>query len=645
MHTVIFQAAKLGDIPQVLAELDRAAELLAQDTPAQRVYGISAGALTALAFALFLSAQADPPAWGNARTALEDFSGFLRRAHSRDLRSLNPNPWYGFFNLRPLRLWVASRLQIYTSIDTPANLKLSQLAIPTYLCTIDRDGTFTLFGPPDPPMQFQYYAVQVGPPQDAPILDALIAALSTMLSTEPVLVNGQWYRDCRPVVVDAGAIIYDMQASAPSKIVRTHPYAPICPWKQNWVTSSFIMHSQNERNQTILASCYLDLQSRHQLLRDKFDHLFSLAPTDLQGNLPTLPILSHVDLPYIGSTEAFTNMRQSVQNKAQLINRFQEILQGQLDHFRFDLPANLIYGAGGFSGILGGLVTTRAVDAGFERSGGQIQQIYGVSAGVLNGFFHAVQLAAARFPDLYRPAARNALADLEGFIANIQPNNIARFNLNPLKFWQGWANLSPLEEYLLERLAAYTGSKHPGEITFNDIGLPMTVTAARLDGFTDFFGMTGPNRHMTFAGREWQVLSTPIVRAIIAGWSMNTYIIPTKLGDQSYTDGGGTFYDVGLFAACMDPVLTNLLNIHLDEPENHTFNLPPRPNLLRIIFDTHNYYFPEEHRRMRLLTDLLYQHYQLRGQYSALQARLPAEISSPQHALPPDFRRDWHIDF
>ncbi len=286
MHTVIFQAAKLGDIPQVLAELDWAAELLAQDTPVQRVYGISAGALTALAFALFLSAQADPPAWGKAHTALEDFSGFLRRAQSRDLRSLNPNPWYGPFNLRPLRRWVASRLQTYTSIDTPANLKLSQLAIPTYLCTVDRDGTFTPFGPPDPPMQFQYYAVQVGPPQDAPILDALIAALSTMLSTEPALVNGQWYRDCRPAVVDAGAIIYDMQVSAPSKIIRTHPYSPIRPWKQNWITSSFIMHSQNERNQTILASCYLDLQSRHQSLRDKFDHLFSLAPADLQVNVP-----------------------------------------------------------------------------------------------------------------------------------------------------------------------------------------------------------------------------------------------------------------------------------------------------------------------------------------------------------------------
>ena len=644
MRTVIFQSAKLGDIPQILAEFDWAAELLDQDIPIKRVYGVSAGALAALAFALSLSAQSDPRAWGNANSALKDISSFFCSARSRDLRSFNRNPWYGPYNLLPLRRWVASHLKTYTSLGSPADLRLSQLAIPTYLCAVDRDGSFTPFGPPDPQLQFQYDAVHIGPPQDAPILDALIAALSTLLSTEPALVNGQWYRDCRPAVVDSGAIVYDMQISCPGQIVRTHPHAPIRTWKQNWITSSFIMHSQNERNQTLLASYYLDLQSRHQSLKDKFDQLSSLAPSDLQLSVPASPLVGHVDLPYIGSTEASTNMRQSVQNKAQLMSRFRAILQGQLENFRFDQPANVIYGAGGFSGILGGLVTTRAVDAGFEQGGGQIQQVYGVSAGVLNGFFHAVQLAAARFPDLYKPAARNALADLEGFIARIQPKKIARFNLNPIKFWQGWANLGPLEEFLLERLATYTGSQHPRDITFEDIGLPMTVTAARLDGFTDFMGMTSLDRHILFAGREWSVLSAPIVRALLAGWSMNTYIIPTKLADQSYADGGGTFYDVGLFAACLDAELTNLLNIHLDEPEGHSYNLPPRPNLLRILFDTHNYYFPEERRRMRFLTNLLYQHFQLRTRYSALLSNLPAEIAA-QHTLPPDFRRGWQIDF
>ena len=60
------------------------------------------------------------------------------------------------------------------------------------------------------------------------------------------------------------------------------------------------------------------------------------------------------------------------------------------------------------------------------------------------------------------------------------------------------------------------------------------------------------------------------------------------------------------------PKLTNLLNIHLDEPEGHSYNLPPRMNLVRILFDTHNLTFPEERRRMRAITNLLYEHFRLR---------------------------------
>jgi hypothetical protein len=307
LHTVIFQSAKLGDIPQILSEFDWAADLLHQEPPIGRVYGVSAGALTALAFALSLSAQSNPHAWGNARSALSDFSGFLQKARSRDLRRFNPNPWYGPYNLHPLRRWVASRLKTYTSIDPPSDLKLSQLAIPTYLCAIDRDGAFTPFGPPDPLLQFQYGAVQIGPPADASILDALIAALSTVLSTEPALVNGQWYRDCRPAVVDAGAIVYDLQASRPAQILRSTPHTPLRPWKQNWITSSFIMHSQNERNQSLLASYYLDLQSRHQSLKQIYERLSAAAPSDLQLTAPASPLVGHIDLPYIGSSEASTN--------------------------------------------------------------------------------------------------------------------------------------------------------------------------------------------------------------------------------------------------------------------------------------------------------------------------------------------------
>jgi hypothetical protein len=92
----------------------------------------------------------------------------------------------------------------------------------------------------------------------------------------------------------------------------------------------------------------------------------------------------------------------------------------------------------------------------------------------------------------------------------------------------------------------------------------------------------------------------------------------------------------------MDALLINLLNVHLDEPEGHTYNIPPRPNLMRILFDTHNYYFPEERRRMRMLTDLLYEHYRLRARFAAMLAQLPGEASE-KFVLPPDFRRNWDI--
>ena len=149
-------------------------------------------------------------------------------------------------------------------------------------------------------------------------------------------------------------------------------------------------------------------------------------------------------------------------------------------------------------------------------------------------------------------------------------------------------------------------------------------------------------RRMRFAGREWRVKPAPIVRAMLAGWSMNTYITPTRLGDQVYCDGGGTFYDPGLLIACLDPQLTNLLNVHLDEPDGHSYNLPPRPDLVRIVFDTHNYVFPEERRRMRALTDLLFAHYHLRAQYAALLTRT-APAKAVQRPLPPDFRREWDV--
>jgi hypothetical protein len=628
LPSVIYQASKLGDVGCLLAEFKLAADAQRKGRRPGRIYGVSGGAFVALATGLQWASQAHPDRWGPACNAVEDFRAFLEAAPSGALRALNLNPWYGPFNLRPLRAWVQARLRAYGAADDPW---LSDLGVPLYLCAIDRDGTFTLLGPEKDGLQFQYHAVRVGPPRDAPITEALPAALSTLLSTEPVWVrardgSGQWLRDARPAIVDAGAIVADLEAGDPRPIARTSPHAPIRPWALNWITSSFIMHSSNERNQTLLAAHYLDLLERHRELQQRMAEL--RRPPAAVGT----PLVGHVDLPYIGSTEAFTNMRQSAQNKDALMVRFRALLDGQLEAFDFRQPANVIYGAGGFSGILAGLVTTRLVDEGFARGGGGVRQVYGVSAGVLNGFFHAIQLAAARRPDLYTPAARDALSDLEAFVATVEPKRVAAINLNPARFWKGWANLGPMEAFFVDRLRAYTGAEHPASLTFDDLDLPLTVAAARGDGFTDLLGPSRPQRRMLFGGQIREPVNAPVVRALIAGWSMNTYIHPTALNGQEYRDGGGTFYDPALFVICMDEAPVNLLNIHLDEPEGHSYHLPERPNLLRILFDTHNYVFPEERRRMRLLTDLLFEHFRLR---QALEQATGERL--------PDFRQEWRL--
>jgi predicted acylesterase/phospholipase RssA len=621
--SLIFQAAKLGDIECLLSEIDQLPNPEEIAPSVSRVYGLSGGALGAVGFALALSAIQEPAQFQACEEALSTLRQFLISARSRDIRRLNLNPWYGFNNLEPLRDWLVSWLRSMGMNDA---IMLGALPVSLYLCVGDRDGTFTIFGPPDEELTFQYGFVQVGPPEDARLLDALIAAVSTSISIVPAQVDGDWYRDARPAVPDGRAVIADLEASDPRPIIGIGPFTPLPNWRLNWITSSFIMHRHHERNQSLLVRYYLDLLERHRSLKMRIPEL------DDAIQHHDAPVAHHIDLPYVGSTEAFTNLKQSVARKESLMVRFENLLEGQFDGFDFGQSANVIYGAGGFSGILAGLVTTRSVEAGFVQGGGSIQQIYGVSAGVLNGFFHAVQLVAASHPDLYRPEAHRALADLEDFMAEVRVNKIARLNLNPRRFCSGWANLEPLREFLLERLSAYTGRKQVEELTFDDVNLPLTIAAAREDGLTDFLGKTEPKRVMHFGGELIEVKSAPIVDAILAGWSMNTYLEPTRLGDQRYRDGGGSFYDIGLFVACLDESLINLLNIHLDEPEGHSYGLPPRPSLVRLVFDTHNYNFPEERRRMRALTDLLYRHYRFRSH--AKESGIDVES---------DFRRDWQL--
>ena len=47
-----------------------------------------------------------------------------------------------------------------------------------------------MYGPPDDSLQCDHGFIHIDPPQDAPLLDALIAGLSTLLSTDTNPVNG-----------------------------------------------------------------------------------------------------------------------------------------------------------------------------------------------------------------------------------------------------------------------------------------------------------------------------------------------------------------------------------------------------------------------------------------------------------------------
>jgi hypothetical protein len=183
----LFQSAKLGEPSHLLTELEQARRLAQQDGSVRRIYGVSGGAFAALGFALAIAAQREPAEWHRAGQALEDFSAYLSSARNHQIRSLNRNPWYGLFRLTPLRHWLAERLRFYTGRD---DIWISEIPAPLYICVMDQDAILIPYGAPDKDRQFQYQFVRVGPPEDAPVVDAVEAALSTMLSTSPVRVRG-----------------------------------------------------------------------------------------------------------------------------------------------------------------------------------------------------------------------------------------------------------------------------------------------------------------------------------------------------------------------------------------------------------------------------------------------------------------------
>ena len=622
-YTIIYQAAKLGDVPHLLTDLQMALRLDAEGVPIGCIFGNSSGALVAVAHGIVLAARAAPDRFtSQAADALTDFEAFFRNARSRHIRRTNwQGMFYGFYNLNPLKRWLVERLKAYTGLDDVSNLTLSSLQPLTaiYLCTQDKDGSPVFFGPPDERLHATYHNCSTHI-EDAPVVDACIAALSTMLSTDAHRVNGHYYKDGRPAFPDISAIVLDMEAGTEDvrPTIKSVPYTPLLDWSGNTISQPFIMHNWQERNQVDLTAHYNDLEYRRRALQEQTDALLAhlkerglddVASEHFEGwHDPDRPRILHTDIPYIGSTEAGTNMRESVANKAQLMQQFREMGGPQLEGFDFARPFNVIYGAGGFSGILAGLAMTQFVD----ECGGNVQRIFGCSAGVLNGLFHGAVLGARRHPDLYTPAALDGLKHLETFFEQLEPSKLFRVNKTPRALARALANFEPFRDQLCRYIELWTGRTDGATVTFEDIRIPFYVTVARgSDGYADFLGMPD-DLEMQFAGRAIRPLNCSIVDAIIGGMAQPFYITPPVIHGETYFDGGAAFYDIGLFAAAMEPETISLLNMHFAEPLNHSYGFDERLNLVRIIFDTHNFTFPEERRRMRKITDLFYDYEVLR---------------------------------
>ncbi|MBN1119937.1 MAG: hypothetical protein JXJ17_02575 [Anaerolineae bacterium] len=625
--TVIYQSAKLNHLPQLQSDFDLARRLEAEGASIGRIFGNSSGALAALAHAIMISARTNPDRFSeSANYALETFAAYFRQTTVKKLRRFNL--WalkYGAYQLDPLRRWLSDRLREYTGLDDLSSFTFDDLAVPVYLCVCDKDARPVFFGPPDDTLQADYHNCRTRI-ENAPLLDACIAAVSTVLAYDAVPVNGHYYKDGRPVFADISAMVADMEAADPRPIVKSEPYTPIPDWKPNALSQPFIMHRWHERNQAILAAYYNDLLARYRSLT---------ALTADQPSADHAPQCWHIRLPYIGSTEAGTNMRQSIANKLDLMATFRELGEPQLEGCDFSKPTTLIYGAGGFSGIIAGLIMTRLVDA----QNGNVERIFGCSAGVLNGLFHGVVLGARRHPDLYRPEALDALTHLEEFFDQLDPSNVYRLNLAPRRIARAVANMDPLKEQIAAYLERWTGCADGMTLTFEDIKLPFYAVGARgSDGFADFFGMAD-DLQIDFAGRRLSPINCPIVEAIVGGMAQPFYVTPPNIDGELYFDGGAAFYDIELFAAAMASPLPSLLSIHVVGPPDYSFGLDERLTMLKAVFDTHNLTFPEERRRMTALVNLLYAHEKLRRDFESRSLN-----DDTRQAIPAEgWWREWKI--
>jgi len=645
--SVIYQSGRLSDNDAMRADFALARQVEREGVDVGRIYAIAGGAVVALAHALVRTARARPERFTPlAAEALDDFERYFSAARRGDLRRFNLRRIASApFSLEPLRRWLDARLCEYLVGADTSLLRLSDLTTPIYLCVLDRDGHPSFLGPPDANLAASYFNCRVGV-EDAPVLDAVVAALSEVLWYEPALVNGRRRKGGRPILADISGLVLDLEATAPRPLRLRRPRTPLPGWPANALTRAFIMHRWHERNQAELTAHYCDLVSRKRALDDLAVSLRARlgAPARTRPDASAqIPQICNVRLPYTGSTRVDVNMRESIANRQELQRRFLEIGAPQLEGFPLDRPFTLIYGAGGFSGIVAGLTMARLID----RRQGAVRRLFGISSGVLNGLFHSVALAAQCHPQRFTAAARTAVDSFEAFFDQLTELKLAQFNRRPDKIYRGLGNLDPLRAHLRRFLVEWTGQADVDDATFSALSLPLYVVTARaVDGYPEFFGDPG-QLEMRYAGRTVRPVDAPVLDALMAGLAQPFYVSPQTIHGAVYLDGGAASYNVELFAAAMEPELPDLVSVHVADPEDFSYGLAEHPRALDVAFDIHNLTFPEQRRRMTALAELLYAHEAQRRELHAVVARAQArgetlaDLETEQ--LEPGWWRSWEL--
>lgn len=594
-HSLIYQAAGPWYPEAMEADFDLARRAESGGWPVGRIYGSGLSAVVALGHAALISAQRDPQGWRGAGAALEDLQPLLRwrreAGYPPQLRSIK----WGLFSMGRLRRWLGSLLTAWAG--RPADsLKVSDLALPLYLLAAEAQGYPVFLGPPETGLGAQWHNAGTEI-EDAPLLDAVIASASTLLLFPPLEINGRWLRGSRPIYADITSLVLDMEAQDPRPLADSTPYTPIPKWHGMALSQPFIMHHWTARNQADLSRWYSETLA---IVREREQH--SPEPEARAGAAQ----ITHIRLPYTGSSRAAVNIQQTIDRIEEWGRLFREMGEPQVARVDFSRPLALVYGAGGFSGILAQTVLARMIT---ER-GAQVQRVYGCSAGVISGLFHGVTLAATQHPELYRPEAIHALRDFAGFFDGLSVKTMFEANLAPWKLWRAVANMKPLRTRLLGYLERWTGRSNPDQLRFSDMQLPLRMAMTRgSDGYQDFAGMPGDGE-ARFGGHRIQVIDCPVIDALQGGMAQPFYLTPKAINGETYFDGGASYYEIDHLAALLEQAendnLPGLLSIHTGEPIPYSYGFPPRMHLWMLAFEIHNLTMAELRRRSSMVADLLY---------------------------------------